>query len=66
MGSGTAGAAISRTPSGQAAAVTTPERLAALQQLLAAFMEEAISHMAGMLNPQSVLLSLISVYVYPI
>ena len=46
-GSGNAGAAIARTPSGQAAAVTQTERLAALQQLLTAFMEEAISHMAG-------------------
>ncbi|KAK9839358.1 hypothetical protein WJX84_012353 [Apatococcus fuscideae] len=47
VGSGNAGAAIARTPSGQAAAVTQTERLAALQQLLTAFMEEAISHMAG-------------------
>ena len=46
-GSGNAGPAIARTPSGQAAAVTQTERLAALQQLLTAFMEEAISHMAG-------------------
>lgn len=53
-GSGNAGAAIARTPSGQAAAVTQPERLAALQQLLTAFMEEAISHMAG--GPHSGLL----------